>query len=120
MRTQQGTILIDRDKISPKDLLRVRSYRFGSFIIDVPTRILIHNGKVTRLTEKESLLLILFAAYENQVVTKEAILLMGWGDVKAANLRSLDVYICKLRRLLSEDENVYIFCVQGKGFKLIC
>ncbi|MHB9141810.1 MAG: winged helix-turn-helix domain-containing protein, partial [Paludibacter sp.] len=35
------------------------------------------------------------------------------------NARSMDVYICKLRKLLQDDPDVIIINIHGKGYKLI-
>ncbi|HZK69697.1 MAG TPA: winged helix-turn-helix domain-containing protein, partial [Paludibacter sp.] len=33
--------------------------------------------------------------------------------------RSMDVYICKLRKLLKDDQKVIIINIHGKGYKMI-
>jgi two-component system OmpR family response regulator len=42
-----------------------------------------------------------------------------WGDDNYFNGRSMDVYIAKLRKLLSQDKTIEILNIHGVGFKLI-
>lgn len=42
-----------------------------------------------------------------------------WGEDSYFNARSMDVYITKLRKHLSNDERVEIQNKHGKGYKLI-
>jgi two-component system, OmpR family, response regulator len=55
---------------------------------------------------------------KGRVVERELGLNLVWGDDNYFNGRSLDVFISKLRKMLSEDENVHITNVHGIGFKL--
>ncbi|MFM2290462.1 MAG: hypothetical protein RIS29_275 [Bacteroidota bacterium] len=120
MKTEKDKISLSEEEENLKSLLKVSSYRVGSFTVDVPTRMLIRNGIGQKLTTKESLLLILFAAHPNVFMDRKTALRMIWKDDNYYNSRSMDVYICKIRKLLSEDENVHIVNIHGKGYKLIC
>ena len=42
-----------------------------------------------------------------------------WKDDNYYNSRSMDVYICKLRKLLSKDPNITIINIHGKGYRII-
>ena len=72
-----------------------------------------------RLTTKENALLELLAHNINEVVDRQAALRAIWGDDSYCNGRSMDVYIAKLRKILSHDPSVEILNVHGIGFKLI-
>jgi len=72
-----------------------------------------------RLTTKENALLELLAHNINEVVDRQAALRAIWGDDSYFNGRSMDVYIAKLRKILSHDPSVEILNVHGIGFKLI-
>jgi DNA-binding response OmpR family regulator len=61
----------------------------------------------------------LFAANVNVFLDRKVALRMIWKDDNYYNSRSMDVYICKLRKLLSADSNVHIINLHGKGYKLI-
>lgn len=100
-------------------LMNVPSYKIGAYTIDVPKRMLTINGESTKLTTKESQLLILFAANANEFLDRKYALKTIWKDDNYYNSRSMDVYICKLRKLLKDDSNVYIINIHGKGYKMI-
>jgi len=42
-----------------------------------------------------------------------------WDENNYFNGRSMDVYLCKLRKLLAEDDRLNIVNIHGKGYKLI-
>jgi len=77
-------------------------------------------GKNTErvLTRKEAGILKLLAEQQNKVIERELIANMVWGDDSYFVGRSLDVFITKLRKYLSEDESVSISNIHGVGFKL--
>jgi two-component system OmpR family response regulator len=72
-----------------------------------------------RLTTKENALLSLLAKNVNEVLDRQATLRAIWGDDNYFNGRSMDVYIAKLRKLLSEDNAIEIMNIHGIGFKLL-
>lgn len=120
MTTQQNTVSLKEKQIALRNLLNVNTYKFGNYVLDVPTRTLTHDGQATKMIEREMIILILLAANVNKMVEKESLLLALWGNESPYNLRTLDVYISRLRGLFKNDETIYIFCVYAKGFKLIC
>jgi two-component system, OmpR family, response regulator len=73
---------------------------------------------IQKLTTKENELLKLLCKNINGVLERNHALKAVWGDDNYFNGRSMDVYIAKLRKYLSEDPNVEIVNVHGKGFKL--
>jgi two-component system, OmpR family, response regulator len=119
MKNENEKIMLSEDDKNLSALLSVPSYKIGAYTIDVPKRMLTINGESTKLTTKESLLLILFAANANDFLDRKVALKMIWKDDNYYNSRSMDVYICKLRKLLKEDSNVYIINIHGKGYKMI-
>ncbi len=108
-----------KEGASMNDLMKVNFYTIGAYTIDVQKRLLILNGEPKKLTTKESELLILFAANANETVDRRYALKMIWEDDNYYNARSMDVYICKLRKLLKDDANIYIINIHGKGYKLM-
>ena len=56
----------------------------------------------------------------NDTVSAESLLKELWGDDSFYNLRSLNVFISRLRKHLEEDENVEIINIRGVGYKLKC
>lgn len=100
-------------------LLKVEAYTIGAYKIDVAKRMLTINGESTKLTTKEFQLLVLFAANINEFVDRKFALRTIWKDDNNYNARSMDVYICKIRKLLKADSNIIIINIHGKGYKML-
>lgn len=95
-------------------------YSIGKFTFDHRTYSL-NNGKEERkLTKKEAEVLRLLCMHKDQVLPRDLVLNMVWGDDTYFLGRSLDVFISKLRKYLKEDESVQIVNVHGVGFRLQC
>ncbi|MCF8370215.1 MAG: response regulator transcription factor [Bacteroidales bacterium] len=94
-------------------------FHLGKFLFDPNKRTLMHNDAVTKLTTKESELLKLLCENRNEVLERNYALQKIWRDDTYFNARSMDVYITKLRKLLSSEPTIEIINVHGKGFKLI-
>jgi DNA-binding response OmpR family regulator len=95
-------------------------YKIGKFTFDVTRQMLIFRDQSQKLTTKESELLELLCRYQNEVLERNFALKAIWIDDNYFNARSMDVYITKLRKYLSKDENVQILNIHGKGYKLLC
>jgi two-component system OmpR family response regulator len=100
--------------VSKKDLIPV-----GAFVFDFDRQVLSLKGVERKLTTKESELLHLLCANRFDVLDRNYALNRIWGDDNYFNSRSMDVYIAKLRKYLSEDPEVELVNVHGKGFKLL-
>jgi len=72
--------------------------------------------KVT-LTQRESELLKFFLDNRNRVLKREEILKSLWGDDDYFMGRSLDVFISRLRKILSTEKGVIIENLHGIGFR---
>ena len=95
-------------------------FKIGSFTFDVVHQTLQRAGaSEVRLTAKESELLKQLALHVNKVLPREYALKTVWEEFSTFNARSMDVYITKLRKILSVDPSVEILNVRGKGFKLV-
>lgn len=90
----------------------------GAYTLDTLHHVLIHNGIKKKLTTKEMDLLALFFEYSNRVVERSLALKRVWHSENYFNARNMDVYIGKLRNMLSEDPNVKLETVHGIGYKL--
>lgn len=97
----------------------VSSYQIGRFVFDTKKQILSIGTKATKLTTKESELLILLCSHQNEILQRDFALKSIWVDDNYFNARSMDVYITKLRKHLKDDESVEIINIHGKGYKLI-
>ena len=80
---------------------------------------LVMNDKEIKITVKEAEILRLLCVNKGMVVDRNTTLITVWNDDTYFNVRSMDVYIAKLRRCIEQDPNIKIVNVRGKGFKII-
>jgi len=94
----------------------------GKYTFDFPKqRLQFQKEKnATSLTHRESHLLFHLYNNKNEVLDRSFILKKLWGNDDFFNARSMDVFITKLRKKLSKDEDIQIINVRGFGYKLIC
>lgn len=71
-----------------------------------------------KLTLKEAQLLKYFIVNKNKILAREDILTEIWGEDDYFLGRSMDVFISRLRKYISEDKNIDIRTVRGTGFIL--
>jgi DNA-binding response OmpR family regulator len=100
-------------------LVKDEKLSIGSLDFDPNKSILYTKDGEKKLTTKENALLSLLVRNINEVLDRQATLRAIWGDDNYFNGRSMDVYIAKLRKLLSDDPNIEIMNIHGIGFKLI-
>ncbi|MGD9929046.1 MAG: response regulator transcription factor [Mangrovibacterium sp.] len=93
-------------------------YQLGSYVFHVKKRSITRNGNVKKLSPKEAELLELLCEYKNELLPREVALKKIWGDDGYFTARSMDVYITKLRKFLSEDTTVEIRNIHSSGFIL--
>jgi DNA-binding response OmpR family regulator len=91
----------------------------GKYVFDSNKQSLISSEKVVNLTTKESELLKLLCQHPNQILERNYALKSIWKDDNYFNARSMDVYITKIRKHLSDETEIQIINVHGKGYKLI-
>ena len=106
-------------RVHGKQQKNVAVYHIGKFTFDTKRQILSFEGRQTKLTTKESELLILLCSHANEVLQRELALKTIWIDDNYFNARSMDVYITKLRKHLKDDPQIEIINIHGKGYKLI-
>ena len=106
-------------RIRGKKSREVTVYEIGKFNFDSKKQILSIGDKSTKLTTKESELLALLCAHQNEILQRDFALKSIWIDDNYFNARSMDVYITKLRKHLKDDPSVEIINIHGKGYKLI-
>jgi DNA-binding response OmpR family regulator len=102
-------------KEEPKDKLK---FDIGKYQLDFPNYELKIGDDKKKLTKKEAELLKLLCEHQDQVLERELIANMIWGDDSYFVGRSMDVFITKLRKYLSDDPNLAIVNVHGVGFRL--
>lgn len=94
------------------------TYQIGGYNFDVINYTLVHENFNKNLTKKEAQILSFLCKFMNNVVPRDIILNGVWGQDDYFVGRSLDVFITKLRKYLSEDETIQLVNVHGIGFKL--
>ena len=111
--------IIKRSKNSQSANQKQKSFVIGNYVFEYDQQTLLFQQKQQKLTHKESELLRLLCLNLNQILDREIALKQIWGDDSFFTARSMDVYITKLRKYLSDDNRIEIMNVHGKGFKLI-
>ncbi|MCC6939779.1 MAG: response regulator transcription factor [Flavobacteriales bacterium] len=94
-------------------------FEVGDYTFDHRNLMLSHPEGERKLTKKEADVLRLLCLHADQVLPRELVLNMVWGDDTYFLGRSLDVFISRLRKYLKGDEKVQIVNVHGVGFKLV-
>jgi two-component system, OmpR family, response regulator len=94
-------------------------FNIGKLNFDANKQLLSVGDKEYKLTTKESDLLRLLCIHKNSVLERNYALKEIWIDDNYFNARSMDVYITKLRKYLSDDPSIQIMNIHGKGFKLL-
>jgi DNA-binding response OmpR family regulator len=94
-------------------------YVIGEYTFDFPNYEILHpTAERKKLTKKEAELLKLLCERSGQVIEREILANMIWGDDSYFVGRSMDVFITKLRKYLSADPAISISNVHGVGFRL--
>jgi DNA-binding response OmpR family regulator len=94
-------------------------FEVGDYTFDHRNLVLSHPTEERKLTKKEAEVLRLLCLHADQVLPRELVLNMVWGDDTYFLGRSLDVFISRLRKYLKLDPKVQIVNVHGVGFKLV-
>lgn len=94
-------------------------FEIGKYTFDATKQTLTLGDSTRRLTTKETELLKHLCLSKNSLLDRNFALKAIWADDSYFNARSMDVYITKLRKYLSDDPAVEIINVRGKGFKLL-
>ncbi|MCU0455342.1 MAG: response regulator transcription factor [Bacteroidales bacterium] len=94
-------------------------YEIGKFVFNAKLRTLTAGDDEKKLSPKEAQLLELLALNPNSLISREMALKKIWGNDDYFTARSMDVYITKLRKFLSEDPRLNIKNIHGAGFQLI-
>ena len=112
------SILRRTNILTKKEEEKIEEYTIGSYSFDVKNQVLIHATEEKKLTKKETRILSFLCDHINDIAPRELILKNIWGTDDYFSGRSMDVFISKLRKYLSADENIQINNIHGVGFKL--
>lgn len=102
-----------------KGAMNNQVFQFGDFVF-IPHKNTLEYGVLRKhITSRESEILKLLCQNNQKVIEHTVMLKEIWGNDDVFNARSLDVFISKLRRHLSNDPTVQIINVRGVGYKLV-
>lgn len=94
------------------------SYPIGRFEFLVERQLLRIDDREIALSAREAAVLVLLCRQQGATVEASGLLRELWGDDNFFNLRSLNVYISRLRRHLAADPEVEIISIRGVGYRL--
>ncbi|OXG08372.1 DNA-binding response OmpR family regulator [Flavobacterium araucananum] len=92
-------------------------YTIGKYQFDINNFILFNESEKITLTQREAELLKLFLDNKNSVLKREQILTSLWGTDDYFMGRSLDVFISRLRKILTNEKGIAIENLHGIGFR---
>ena len=93
--------------------------KINSFSFDFDNLLLFNDTEQHRLTLKEAELLRFLFQRKNKVLKRDEILIGVWNNDDYFIGRSLDVFISRLRKFFSKEDNVKIENIHGVGFKMV-
>jgi len=111
-------IFLKRRNVDTNETESNGALEIGKYRLDHNNLVLVFDGIEQKLTMTESELLKLFFLNKNQVLKREDILISVWGDDSLYLSRSLDVFISRLRKLLSKDKKISLKNMRSVGFVL--
>lgn len=100
-----------------KVILENTNYTVGNYQFDSKNFLVFNDVEKITLTQRESDLLKFFLENKNVVLKREHILKSLWGDDDYFMGRSLDVFISRLRKILSSEQGISIENLHGIGFR---
>jgi two-component system OmpR family response regulator len=96
-----------------------KEFLIGKITFNFLNRLIRWDNQVKGLNIKEAELLKILIENKNVIVQRRTILMKIWGNDDYFLSRSMDVYITRLRKILSADPLLEIQNIYGTGFKLI-
>lgn len=94
-------------------------FYLGTYMFDYLDLLLKREQFEKRLTQKEADVLLYLYQNRNNIVPRADILKKVWKQNDYFVGRSLDVFISRLRKYLSEDQDITIENIHGIGFKFV-
>lgn len=92
--------------------------KIGEYTLNIEKLLLQHNNGDIRLTLKEKDLLQYLLKHNHQTIKRDAILEEIWETNDYFTGRSMDVFISRLRKYLSQDPLIKIESIRGIGFEV--
>jgi DNA-binding response OmpR family regulator len=105
-------------RVDPRSGPAESQYQIGEYIFDYRNQVLIRGEQRQCMTVRESAMLQLLLEHRGRILDRKQALNRLWGESDYFTRRSMDVFISHLRKYLSEDPNIEIRNVHGKGYVL--
>ena len=107
--------IVRRSKVHPQSIIQT-----GDLVVNLDLKTVEINAQRVHLTGKEYQMLELFSLRKGRTITKEQFLNHLYGGMEEPQQKILDVFICKLRKKLSDASGGkdYIETVWGRGYVL--
>ena len=114
LRVKQGaSIAKQAEAQTEEDGYQIGDYRF----VPLQNRLIHASGQQT-LTPKETRILEMLCRAKGRIVNRDDMLMAVWGTADFYTSRSLDVFVTKLRKYLSEDSRISLKALKGVGICL--
>lgn len=95
-------------------------FSIGEFEFCFSQQILTIDENTQKLTHREAEVLKFLCERKNQIAKREDILTAIWGRDDYFLGRSMDVFVTRIRKMLTPDPEIKIENIHGVGFKLNC
>jgi two-component system cell cycle response regulator CtrA len=94
--------------------------RTGKLVVNLDTRVVSVDGQPINLTNREYAILELLSLRKGTTVTRETFLNQLYGGIDEPEIKTMDVFVCKLRKKLARATggSHYIEAVWGHGYVL--
>ncbi len=96
-----------------------RKIEIGSFVMDADEHTAYLGGEEIALTAREFSILYKLLSYPKKTFTRTKLMDEFWSADSASGLRTVDVYMTKLRGKLAKCEDFEIVTVHGLGYKAV-
>ena len=96
-----------------------RKLEIGSLTMDMDERTAKLNGKEVSLTVREFNILYKLLSYPKTTFTRSQLMEEFWDSGTTSGLRTVDVYMAKLREYFAECDDFEIVTVHGLGYKAV-
>ena len=94
------------------------NYKIGKYTFDFKNLTLTDETSEIHLTQREGELLEQLIKHKDDIVPRKVLLERVWGKEDYFLGRSMDVFISRLRKLMSKDNNIKIENIHGVGFRI--
>ncbi|WP_337042461.1 response regulator transcription factor [Emticicia sp. 17c] len=113
-------VFLKRKEINKEATEGQGKWKIGSYDFNYHQLSLKSDNHAEQLTHREAEVLKYLCERKNQVIKRDEILTAIWGRDDYFLGRSLDVFITRLRKMLSSDPHIKIENVHGIGFRFAC